>query len=454
MRINIDDPSIREQIDFHLSHRNNSPFRCEFNAEDAARFEKHAPVFWAAWRSDGDIYTAATVDSERLLNAMLSNGKLSPDGQRVLTELKELRHLFAAADKFQQQADDLAAARAGLSATDGSVWRDADGKPIKVYLPNENIAPARYSSEVDLGTIVRAMVTGKGLQEVNAAMSGGSVSTGGALIRTDLASQVIDRMRAQSTVVQAGARTIQMASPTLLMARVSGDPTVSWAAEAASLSDTGPTFDVVTLTARTLRGWVLMSRELVEDAAGLGESIVQSFSKAMAVELDRVALVGSGTGQEPRGIGAATGAAPIISMGTNGAQLTNWDKVLDLLDAVLTANAEAPTAMVYAPRTGTTINKFKDTTNQPLQVPPALAAVPRLVTTAMPVNQSQGTANNASSIILGNFAELMIGVRSELQIIMSEGFLSTNQIGIGFVMRADVQYRHADSFAQLRGILP
>lgn len=455
MRLNKDNPSIREQIDHHLSTQSSFPFRCEFNEDDAARFAKHAPLFWTAWQSGSDIESAASVDYSRLLDARFANrGKMSPDGERVMTELGELRHLFAAADRIRRQADDFAAARFAGSGADRSVWRDAEGNPVRIYRPSERLSEARQSAEVDLGMIVRAMVTGKGLQEINAAMGSGSVSTGGALIPTELATSIIDRMRAESKVIGAGALTFKMPSPTFPMARITGDPTLSWAAESASLSDTAPTFDQVTFTAKTLRGWVLMPRELVEDALGLGDALVQTFSTAMAVELDRVALVGSGTGQEPRGIGAATGAAPIVSMGTNGAQLTNWDKVLDLLDAVLTANAQQPTAMIYAPRTGTTINKFKDTTNQPLQVPPALATIPRLVTTAMPVTQTQGTANNASSIVLGNFAEMMIGVRSELQIIRSESFLSTNQIGMAFVMRADVQWRHAESFAQLRGIIP
>ncbi len=246
-----------------------------------------------------------------------------------------------------------------------------------------------------------------------------------------------------------------MPTQALSFAKITGDPTLSWAAESASIADTGPTFAQVTLTAKTLRAWVKVSRELIEDAGNLNTVLDDVFANAMAVEVDRVALVGSGSGAEPRGIGAATSAAQIVSMGTNGLQLTSWDKVIDTLQAIQDLNAGDPTAMIFAPRTATTIAKLKDTTNQPLQVPPSLAAIPRLATTAMPVTQSQGSSNVASSIILGDFRDMLIGVRSELQIIRSDGaFMQTNEVGLMFVLRADVNWTRVDSFAQLRGIIP
>lgn len=465
-----DAPSLREQINDHVRNESGRHrlFRATFNEQDAARLSKHAPTLWASWNAEGGdwsrVQAAANIDVERLYNAKATaKGSLSADGQEVLDTLLELRHVIAnnvqverdveAVTREERIASNAHGPRHAASA--GETWRDQEGKPVPVYRPQDALASGVRYDGPNLGEIVNAMVTGRGMQQIQNALSTGSVAAGGALVPEQLSAQIIDRLRARSTVIRAGARTVPMSTKTLAIAKITGDPTLSWAAEAASIGDTGPTFGAVTMTAKTLRAWVKFSRELLEDALNLDSTLRTVFANAMAVELDRAALVGSGTGQEPLGIGAAASAAPIVSMGANGAALTNWDKVIDVLQTLQDANAGDPTAMIMAPRTATTIAKLKDTTNQPLAIPPALASIPRYATTSVPVNQTQGSAVNASSIIAGDFADLILGVRSELQIVRSDSaFMQTNEIGLLFVMRADVAWTRAESFAQLRGIIP
>jgi hypothetical protein len=80
------------------------------------------------------------------------------------------------------------------------------------------------------------------------------------------------------------------------------------------------TFDRVTFTARTLVRLITLSAELFEDA-------------------DRVALLGSGTPPEPRGVLNHCGVT-LTSHGANGANITNYDWYLDAIGAVLAANFE------------------------------------------------------------------------------------------------------------------
>ena len=58
-----------------------------------------------------------------------------------------------------------------------------------------------------------------------------------------------------------------------------------------------------------------------------------------------------------------------VSMGTNGAAITDWDKVLDLLQLLREDNAEEPSAMIMNPRTSITIAKFKQATENPVRTP-------------------------------------------------------------------------------------
>jgi HK97 family phage major capsid protein len=73
----------------------------------------------------------------------------------------------------------------------------------------------------------------------------------------------------------------------------------------------------------------------------------------------------------------------------------------------------------------------------------------------MPINETQGTSNNASSIILGDFAQVMIGLRTDLQIqVLQERFAEVGQIGFIAWMRADVALARPAALARIAGIIP
>jgi HK97 family phage major capsid protein len=142
-------------------------------------------------------------------------------------------------------------------------------------------------------------------------------------------------------------------------------------------------------------------------------------------------------------------------MGTNGAQLTNWTQPLNAVQALETANAGTVSAMVMAPRSARAIYGFVDSTGQPLMPPPRVANVPVLVSTSVPVNETQGTSNNASSIFMGDFAEVLIGLRTSLQIqVLQERFAEVGQIGFIAWMRADVALARPGAIARIAGIIP
>jgi len=142
-------------------------------------------------------------------------------------------------------------------------------------------------------------------------------------------------------------------------------------------------------------------------------------------------------------------------MGTNGASIASYDDLLNALQALRTANAADPTAAVMSPRTEATYNKLKDSLGQPLRRATAITDLPFLVTSKIPVYETQGTAVGiASRVILGNFAQLMLGIRTEVRIdLVRETFAANGQYGFIAWMRADVQLMHAASFVQIVGII-
>ena len=350
---------------------------------------------------------------------------------------------------------DLAGLAGTRSAPQTARWHDtATGRDVRVVPRGQPFATATDTELPSFGGVVRAMVLGPRNDLERRALSEGTDSAGGFTVPEPLSRDFIDRLRARSVVFAAGAQTVEMTSETLRIAKWLTDPTVAWRAENASITESDPTIGQLVFTARSVAALFRASRELLEDSANITQMIENGIAQALAVELDRVALLGSGTAPEPTGIANTSGVGS-VSMGTNGAALASYDQIVDLLQTLADADAADPTALVMAPRTRYALAKLKDGNSQPLQAPEVVRAVPIRATTSMPVDETQGTASDASRIIAGDFADLLIGVRSSLRIeVLRERYADTLQFGFLAHMRADVQVARPASFAQLVGITP
>lgn len=334
-----------------------------------------------------------------------------------------------------------------------------EGREVPIFAKGESISAylkkgrGLEEPNLSLGEIVRSMAIGGGSPAVRAALSIGTDSAGGYTVPTLLGSELIDALRAKSSVFESGARTVLLdGGKSTTLARIDADPTATWRAENADVSVSDMTFGAVTLTPKTLGVIVVASRELIEDSVNLDEAIRRSFAAAFAAELDRVALIGAGTGSEPKGVSKTAGIGS-YSMGDNGAALTSYDPFIEALAIMQAANAQDPTAVILAPRTAKAINLFKDSTDQPLQRPKAIENLPFRVTSKLPINETQGSSNAASRAVMGYFPDLLVGVRSQLRIeVLREKFSDKLQYGFLGFLRADVALAHVASFCNIVGI--
>lgn len=331
-----------------------------------------------------------------------------------------------------------------------SGWVDEKGERIRVLGPNENFS-TRGATGLAVGDLVRAQLTGARNDAERRALSEGTNSAGGFTVPTPLASYFIDRLRAKARVIQAGALTVPMDSATFAIARLATDPAVGWRAEGASLASGDPTFEAVKFTAKSLAGIIRVSRELMDDTINLGAMLEQAMLRVMALEIDRAALFGDGSNNTPRGI-ASTSGINVVTVATNGATAT-YDHLLDGIYQCSLANVDTVTAAIGHPRTFTTLAKLKDSTGAYLAMPEKLRNLPQLATTAAPINETQGSSSTASSVILGDFTQLLIGMREEINIRISEDvYASTGEIAVLVHARADVQLAHPESFTRVRGL--
>jgi len=308
---------------------------------------------------------------------------------------------------------------------------------------------------LSLRKYLRGIITGNWEHaEEERAMSGVLGSAGGYLVPTPLAAMVIDRMRNQTRVIQAGAQTVLMDSATLKMARVVKDAAPTWIGENTTVAEDQIELEQLEFVAQTLAVLVRVPRTLLEDAGSLlEETLLNSLAGALAVELDRVALYGSGVAPEPQGLMFTPGLTT-LPMGENGAPLTNYGPLIEAVQKVWEAN-HTPNAYIMAPRTAATIAGFTATDGQPLQAPAVIANLSALMTNQVPTDRTQGTANNASDLIVGDFTKIMIGMRREIGIeLLRERYADSLQVGFLAWLRADVQVAQVDAFAPVVGIVP
>ncbi|MGV9870141.1 phage major capsid protein [Rhodococcus koreensis] len=287
-------------------------------------------------------------------------------------------------------------------------------------------------------SFLRGVVTGdwRGAEEVRA-LSEGISAAGGVLVPTPLAANVIDLARNQMQVIAAGAITIPMTSATLKVPRLVGEGAPAWRLENSPVTAGDLSFDAVTFTAKSLDRLVILSRELFEDSdPSAGDIISQSFAAQLALELDRVALRGSGVDPEPLGVRNTAGVT-VTAHGTDGTAITDYDWLLDAQGTVLGNNFQ-PTAHIAAPRTATSLGKLKDTQGNYLTPPAQL--LPILPSNQVPTNLAVGTSTDCSEIYTGAWSFLGIGLRTNFEIrFLQERYADTQQVAFLAHLRADVQ---------------
>jgi len=301
--------------------------------------------------------------------------------------------------------------------------------------------PSQYAGEkLSFGKYIRQMVLGGGGGLEASALSEGTLADGGYLVPTPLSAQVIDLARNQARVFQAGATTVPMSSETLSIARLASDPQAGWKVENAAIDETAITFERVVLHAHTLIGVVRASRELIEDAINLESVLSDAFAKSLALELDRVCLYGSGSGEEPKGILTTTG----VQIAYVDAALAIPGTYLDAIGLLWGENEEA-TGIIQSNVSELAIARAEDTLNQPKRLPDVLNEIPRFRTKQ--VHSAAGTNNNQADIFTADWRQLLVGMRSELRIeVLRERYADNHQIGFVAHLRADVQLARPKAF--------
>lgn len=309
-------------------------------------------------------------------------------------------------------------------------------------------------TDLSLRKALRGIVSGdwKDADAERRAMGEGTTTGGGYLVPTLLSAQLIDLARNRTRVLQAGARIVPMENRKVVAAKWTGDQSAAWHSEHGVIAPSDASLGSVELNAQTMTSLVVVSRELIEDADNVEEELRNAFAAQFALTMDKVALYGTGTAPEPRGVKNVATVAK-TPLATDGATPADYDFLADAIGRLADAN-EAATGIIYSPRTERVLGKLKDAQKQPLAMPAYVADVRRYSTNQVPNDLTVGAGTTCSDVFTADWSQLLIGMRTNLQLqVLSERYADTGEVGFLAWMRGDVAVARSAAFDVTTGVL-
>lgn len=296
----------------------------------------------------------------------------------------------------------------------------------------------------------------------------GTATAGGHTVATNLLSnRFVDLLRPTSIVANLGATHLTGLVGNVAVPRATATSSAYWIAENSAPTESQPAFDQVPLTPKTLGAFTDISRKmLLQSSLDISGFVVSDLRASLGQELDRVVLAGSGTGNEPGGILNNSGIST-VSLGTNGAALT-WADVVGLETTIAQANADGATMgyvttkqargkLSQTQRVAATGADFiwQNAQNPQLLGEGVVNGLRSVATTLMPSNLTKGSGTNLSSMICGNWSDLLIGQWGAGIEIMLDPYVNSTTGAIRIIAMTDVDFavRHPESFVKVKDIV-
>lgn len=274
-------------------------------------------------------------------------------------------------------------------------------------------------------------------KRVNDTTSGAEVI--GTVNRADL---YIEPFRNKLLARKLGARVITGLTGDVTIPAWGSGVSSAWIAENSALSPSGMTFASKTLTPKHAGSLAEMSRQLIQQSSpGIEQLLRDDMAYALAKSIDS-AMVKGGGANEPTGIMATANVQT-----ANLATLT-WLTVLAMLEKLELVNGD-PTAWLASPGAAT---KLRGVLKSATAGAAYLAENGKMAD--LPVYSTNQVANATNSpdtgvVILGDFSQVILGVWSELDILVNpyaETPYTKGAVYVRAMATVDIAIRHPEAF--------
>jgi len=288
--------------------------------------------------------------------------------------------------------------------------------------------------------VLRAPMPNSGRRDLQKSVQ----TAGGYLVPTELmAGSFIELLRNKMVVRQLGARVLSGLEGDVQIPKLAGGATAYWVGEKGAPDESEQQFAQVSLTPKTVGARTDLTRKLIMQSSPDVEGLVrEDLAMVIALELDRVAINGSGVAPEPEGILQSTGIGSVTITGT-----ADWANVVDLETEVATDNADVG-ALAYL----CNAKMRGDLKKTPKEAGEAMyiwqdGSEPGFGL----VNGYRAAASNQvpdNKLIFGNFNDQIIGEWGILDVMVNPFALAdSGGIRIRLLQDVDAAIRHAESFA-------
>ena len=268
----------------------------------------------------------------------------------------------------------------------------------------------------------------------------GTASAGGNLVATDLlAASFIEMLRNRSVVQRAGATVLNGLVGNVAIPKQSGAATAYWVAESGAPTESQQTLAQVTMSPKTVGAYTDFSRKLMIQSSIDVESMVRrDLATVIALAIDAAALYGTGSNNQPTGIKLVSGINTKDFAATN----PTFAELVGMESEVATDNADIGTmTYLFNPAQRGALKTTEKSSTSAGQF---------VWESGNTVNGYRTEVSNqvtAGDVFFGNFADLLIGFFSGLDLMVDPYSNSTSgTMRVVALQDTDIAVRNAVSF--------
>jgi HK97 family phage major capsid protein len=267
------------------------------------------------------------------------------------------------------------------------------------------------------------------------------------------AANFIGMLRNKTLVSTLGARMLTGLTGDLSLPKQTGGATAYWVTEGNAPTESNQTIGQVALAPKTVGAFTDISRKFIAQSSLSAEAFVRDdLATVLAIEIDRAAVNGSGTGAEPEGI-LQNSSVTTVAGGTNGAAPT-FAMLVAMETAVANANADMG-SLHYLTNSKVrgvlkTTEKATGTAQFVWRDDNTVNGYAAHASNQVPATLTKGSGTALSAAIFGNWSDLVIGMWGGLDILVDPYTGSTSgTVRVTALQDIDIKLRNAVSFAKM-----
>lgn len=267
-----------------------------------------------------------------------------------------------------------------------------------------------------------------------------TATAGGNLVATDLlAGSFIDLLRNKSVAIRAGATSMNGLVGNIAIPKQTGAATSYWVAESGAPTESQQTLGQVTMSPKTVGAYTDFSRRLMLQSSIDVENMVRNdLALVIALAIDKAAFYGTGADNQPTGLKLQSGINTVDPV----AATPTFAEIVAMESAIAADNADIG-AMAYV------INaNMRGALKSALKF--SAAGSDTIWEPGNTINGYRAEVSNqiaANDLFMGNFADLMIGFWSGLDLMVDPYSNSTSgTVRVVALQDVDIAVRNAVSF--------